>query len=29
MSVNDRAMAPSAPVTGACTAVFVAPDFPR
>ena len=43
MSVNDRAMAPSAPVFGAaarararagtlaaaCTAVFVAPDFPR
>jgi hypothetical protein len=29
MFVNDRAMAPSAPVTGACTAVFAAPDFPR
>jgi len=43
MSVNDRAMAPSAPITGAaararahagtlaaaCTAVFIAPDFPR
>jgi len=29
MSVNDRAMAPSAPVTRARTAVFATPDFLR